>query len=344
MKKTLLLAALAVSMGAMAQESLTDITPKGYDWANQEVGTQMNVNHAEASWNTPFTFSWQLGGSEYWQDGCISANATADVTYVKEGTAVVDLGGKIGKVMCINGVNSKAQEVLGFTTAAAVGDKVQINIFTDPNNTPKSQWLKAELIVNVFGNTISNDDAEGAVVANYYMMSGDNDDLGSWCGNKMKTGDFIQYDEEGDPILDDNEDYIYDQNRWAKISMYFFSRADYAGYEKEGTTSVDIPSKLKLWIPGTLLPTSTIFIKSLKFYAVDGETDYLADEEDQNSVIHPAKPFIEYITPDDFSDTSNICSVSAETTDNATYNVAGQKVAANYKGIVIKNGKKFFNK
>lgn len=344
MKKTLLLAAMAVSMSAMAQESLTDITPKGYDWANQEVGTQLIVTHCDSKWNTDYTFAWQLGGSEYWQDGCISANATADFTYVKEASAVVDLGGQIGKVMCINGVNSNAQEALGFTTAASVGDKIQINIFTDPNNTPKSQWLKAELIVNVFGNTISNDDAEGAVVANYYMMSGDNDDHGSWYGNKIKTGDFIQYDEEGDPILDDNEDYMYDINRWAKITMYFFSRADYIGYEKEGTTSVDIPSKLKLWIPGTLLPNSTIFMKSLKFYAVDGETDYLADKDDQTSVLHSTKPLIEYITPEDFPETTSINSISVEKANNVMFNVAGQKVSADYKGIVIKDGKKFFNK
>lgn len=343
MKKFLLIAAVAFSVNAMAQESLTDITPKGYDWANQEVGTQLNVNHSSATWNTDYTFSWQLGGSEYWQDGCISANATADPTYVREGSAVVDLGGEIGKVMCINGANSNAQSALGFTTAASVNDKVQINIFTDPNNTPKSQWLKAELIINVFGNTISNDDNEGAVIANYYMMSGDNDDLGSWCGNKVKTGDFVQYDDEGDPILDDNEDYMYDPNRWAKITMYFFSRDDYAGYNNEFTTSVNIPCKLKLWIPGTLLPTSTIFIKSLKFYAVDGENRMYEDPEDHNTVLHPAKPFIEYITPADFEST-NINNIVTESNDNAIYNVAGQKVSENFKGIVIKNGKKFLNK
>ncbi|MBQ8988276.1 MAG: hypothetical protein IJ067_01120, partial [Prevotella sp.] len=32
------------------------------------------------------------------------------------------------------------------------------------------------------------------------------------------------------------------------------------------------------------------------------------------------------------------------TTDGAVYNLAGQKVGASYKGIVIKDGKKFFQK
>lgn len=44
--------------------------------------------------------------------------------------------------------------------------------------------------------------------------------------------------------------------------------------------------------------------------------------------------------------TTGISSVkTAETVaDGATYNLAGQKVSADYKGVVIKNGKKFINK
>lgn len=40
-----------------------------------------------------------------------------------------------------------------------------------------------------------------------------------------------------------------------------------------------------------------------------------------------------------------IATIEVETTgDNATYNIAGQRVDANYKGIVIRNGKKFVNR
>ncbi len=41
---------------------------------------------------------------------------------------------------------------------------------------------------------------------------------------------------------------------------------------------------------------------------------------------------------------TGISAVKAETEDGAIYNVAGQKVDASYKGIVIKNGKKYLNK
>ena len=43
-------------------------------------------------------------------------------------------------------------------------------------------------------------------------------------------------------------------------------------------------------------------------------------------------------------DPSGISSVKAENANATMYNLAGQKVDANYRGIVVKNGKKFMNK
>ena len=44
-------------------------------------------------------------------------------------------------------------------------------------------------------------------------------------------------------------------------------------------------------------------------------------------------------------DPSGVNTINAVKADNgAIYNVAGQKVNAGYKGLVIKNGKKFVNK
>ncbi len=44
------------------------------------------------------------------------------------------------------------------------------------------------------------------------------------------------------------------------------------------------------------------------------------------------------------SEETAISSVKANTKDGAVYNVAGQKVNADYRGIIIKNGKKYLNK
>ena len=46
-----------------------------------------------------------------------------------------------------------------------------------------------------------------------------------------------------------------------------------------------------------------------------------------------------------FGDATGIKAVSApELNNDATYNLIGQRVSKNYKGVVVKNGKKFLNK
>jgi len=334
MKKILLITAVAFGMNAMAQEVLTDITPKAYDWAHQEVGTRMNICHADALWNTDFTFSWQLGGSEYVEDGgCITANACSDPNDYAKGTAVVDLGGDIGKVMAINGAHSNAQEVLGFTTEASIDDKMQICIFTNPDNTPKDTWLRCKIVLNIFSNQISSSDG---IINNMYWMSGDNDNLGSWfTENLISSGNFIQYDEEGDPITDDEENYIYDQNRWMTFVVDAWNRSDYVGYEKEETTSIDIPMKWKIWMPQAGLVNSTIFIKEIKFYAIEGAND---KDTPPSCADHPHISFgpLE-------ADTTPTGIETLTTNDQpteGTFNLAGQRVENAQHGVFIVNGKK----
>ena len=240
MKNFLLLATIAISANLMAQETLTDITPAAYDWANQPVGTKMVIKHYDTSWNTPFTFSYTLGGSEYLENGgCISANATSDVQAIMDGTAVVDLGGDIGKVMCINGANSRAQEELGFTTDASINDKIQINIFTNPDNTPRKQWIRCKIVLNIFSNEIS---ATDGIIGNMYFMDADNNnkhaDLATYPENKINSAQFILYDDEGDPELDEDENYIYDPNRWLTFEVDFFIMDSFKGDNYEGRTSL----------------------------------------------------------------------------------------------------------
>jgi hypothetical protein len=337
MKKLLLLAALFATTGVLAQEeSLTDITPAAYDWVNQEVGTKMVIKHSVAEWNTPFTFSYTLGGSEYLENGgCISANATSDTQAIMDGTAVVDLGESIGKVMCINGANSRAQEVLGFTTDASINDKMQINIFTNPDNTPRKQWIRCKMVLNIFSNEISTTDA---VIANMYFMDADNNNktAGMTDVNAINSAQFAEYDEEGDPVLDDNEDYIYDKNRWLTFEVDFYMMEEFKGDTYEGKTSQCMPAKWKIWIPQAGLAKSTIFIKELKFYSIDGYTD---DKDEANWPAYGNKPHLTYGPCP--SSTDGIISVGkAKQANAAIYNLAGQRVDKAQRGIYITNGKK----
>ena len=338
MKKFLLLAALFATTGVMAQEeSLTDITPKAYDWANQEVGTKMVIKHCVSDWNTPYEFSYTLGGSEYLENGgCISANATSDTQALMDGTAVVDLGGSIGKVMCINGANSNAKDSLGFTTAASLNDKMQINIFTNPDNTPRKQWIRCKMVLNIFSNTISTTDA---IIANMYFMDADNNNktAGMTDVNAINSAQFAEYDEEGDPVLDDNEDYIYDKNRWLTFEVDFYLMDEFKGDTYEGRTSQDMPAKWKIWIPQAGLAKSTIFIKELKFYTIDGYTD---DKDETKWPAYANKPHLTY-GPCPTGSTDGITSIEkAKLTNGAIYNLSGQRVSKAQRGIYIINGRK----
>lgn len=338
MKKILLLTAIAFSTCAMAQELLTDITPKAYDWANQPIGTKMVVKHCDASWNTPFTFSYTLGGSEYLENGgCISANNTTDPTYIMDGTAVVDLGEGIGKVMCINGAESKAQEALGFTTDASVNNMIQINIFTNPDNTPRKQWIRCKMVLNIFSNTISTTDG---IISNMYFMDADNNnkhaDLVQFPENKISSAQFAEYDEEGDPVLDDYEDYIYDKKRWLTFQVDFYMMDTFKGDTYEGRTSKDMPAKWKIYMPQGGLKQASIFIKELKFYTIDGYTD---DKDEANWPAYARAPHLTYGPCPETVD--GIKTVNSENkSQQSIYNLAGQRVNKTQQGVYIVNGKK----
>lgn len=342
MKKILLLATIAFSANVMAQESLTDITPKAYDWAHQPVGTKMVISHAVGGWNTDFTFSYTLGGSEYLVDGgCISANTggqAADPTVYENATAVVDLGGNIGKVMCINGANSTAQEALGFTTEASINNFMQLNFFTNPDNTPRQQWIRGRIVLNIFSNAISMTDG---VIKQMYFMDADNNnkhaDVATYPQQTINSGQFILYDEEGDPELDEEENYIYDPNRWLTFEWDFYIMDEYKGDKYAGRTSVDMPSKWKMYMPQGGLAKSTIFIKELKFFTIDGYTD---DKDEANWPPYFRAPNLVYGPCPQTEDGVNGIASAAPQRDNRIYNLAGQRMSEMQRGVNIVGGKK----
>lgn len=336
MKKSLLFAALCFSASfGMAQESFTDITPAAYDWANQPVGTKMVIKHCDAEWNTPFTFSYTLGGSEFLENGgCITANATDDIQSLMNGTAVVDLGEGIGKVMCINGADSKAQEVIGFTTDAALNSFMQINLFTNPDNTPRQQWIRCRIVLNIFSNEISTTDG---IISNMYFMDADNNNKHAGLAeNKISSAMFAEYDEEGDPVLDDNEDYIYDKNRWMTFEIDFYIMDKFKGDDYDERTSKDMPAKWKMYMPGGI-KNATVFIKELKFLVLDGYTD---DKNEANWPAYANAPHITYGPCPGSASSIPTMENEQQTMNNAIYNLAGQRVGQIGRGVYVVNGKK----
>ena len=102
--------------------------------------------------------------------------------------------------------------------------------------------------------------------------------------------------------------------------------------------------------------TITVFKDGSKFYTDESKALQIYDnfklkyaiEEGQTltnltGVIIPYNSQIE-IAPISSDITAGISSVEAETKSKAAFNIAGQRVDSNYKGVVIKNGKKMMQK
>ena len=154
--------------------------------------------------------------------------------------------------------------------------------------------------------------------------------------NKINSAQFAEYDDEGDPVLDDYEDYIYDKNRWLTFQVDYYIMEEFKGDTYEGRTSKDMPAKWKIYIPQAGMKQSSIFIKELKFYTIDGYTD---DKDEANWPAYARAPHLTYGPCPETVD--GIKTVNSENkSQQSIYNLAGQRVNKTQQGVYIVNGKK----
>ena len=236
MKKTLLLASVALaSLGAFAQR---DITPARYQFASQPEG-QYAFDEFITGANPTANYA---NAVEKFADGYIVANNGQFgnenvVSRFKSGTNIVDLGGEVGKVLCIKGVASTYEygtpmnDVLppnwfnlSFYLAPeshAVDQPVRFRcVFRVLRNTPDL----TKTVVNLDAYTFRND----SYVANFSKGDDatefDKANADKWWG----SGDFIaRYDDDNSPKEDDNSNYYYEDDLWQVAEFdYAASNAD----------------------------------------------------------------------------------------------------------------------
>ena len=111
-----------------------------------------------------------------------------------------------------------------------------------------------------------------------------------------------------------------------------------------GRTSQDMPAKWKMYMPGGSLAKSTIFIKELKFYTIDGYTD---DKDEANWPAYARAPHLTYgpcpVVEETEDEEDGIKAVNGQwSMDNgqSIYNLAGQRLQKMQHGVNIVNGKK----
>lgn len=348
-------AALLASFGLVATSALalTDITPANYKFNNvNSISLHENVygtsNFATPVWTT-------INGGAYFDDGLIvlCGNAAkmgtngstpkkitdcAGGKAVLAGTAIVDLGGEVGKVMAISGANSKINQAIKAYNDQDMNIPVftenpgwfSYNFFANPENLPKDgsdsyRNIRCRLIYNIYQNSLE----KGTQLASMCVTT----DQGGTNGvaSDGPTSKMILVNEDGDPVdyegefIEDDDPLCWDPNMWEVIEINMFVKPDEAGV----TFS---PVRLKLDMKADALDKATVFIKSVEFFHVT-PSEAVNDGALQKSTITLAadpKP-------------NSIADINANTVDSAAeyFNIQGQRVSNPGAGFyIVKRGSK----
>ena len=283
MKHSLLTAAaIMMASVAFAQEG-TDFTPSQYKYGErtstgQELiqqfytGANPNAavvrNDALAGFNNGYFF---VAGGQF---------ANPAQPYAKDlqaGTSIVDLGGEVGKVLCINGVNSKFNDTYSMDYPQCTGGLNWFNFdwSTDPENTPaggtaEAPNIRVSITLNIFSNTPS---AANAVINKVYAQDAENNvqpnGSNGDTGVEVYTGDFVETYEDGEPVLDDDENMIYDPTKW----MVYEWDARCPEAVADATFNQYAPLRIKMEMNAGNLAGATMFIKEVKLTQLENNTD-----------------------------------------------------------------------
>ena len=267
MKKHLLSVAVLMFVGSMFAQEDVDLTPSYYKFANQPVGQYKlaafyggaNANNHNGASVAPATIY-----EEHYNEGAVTIHGAAVGGFfeqLQEGTSIVDLGGEVGKVFCLNGMNSNYNTDFGmdYTQCTSTLNWFNFNWWMDAQNTPtdgtaEAPNIRVRLVLNVYANKL---DESANIINSAYMMSSQNNVLpagsNSAEGVAITSGSFAEYDEDGEPVENEEGDYVYDPTKWMV-------------YEWDAHASEDaIPMRLKMEINQGNLANATIFIKEISF-------------------------------------------------------------------------------
>lgn len=289
MKKILPLLLLFITLGASAQDGLTDITPKGYDWNKLTSYKFVGNTDTSTPWNAPVAWFASTGKTLY-NEGVIMGNGgqvSKNIEMLNKSTTILDLGGTTGKVLCIarkgSGLAEALKPYVGDVTVNEVSNDLgyyHLYIYTDPKNTPTnlntSQMdMRVRIVLNVFRKSLTDNDG----VVKVYAMDDQNNvhptDDNLTKNILVSSAEFAKtYNEdegtketEGDieGMADDNGNYTWNPERW----MVYEFDVRCPDPDNDGTQYA--PLHLKLEAPG--VPNSAILIKEIKVFKKDAGTN-----------------------------------------------------------------------
>ena len=338
MKKFLLFAAALFAVSPIfAQEDMEDITPSGYDYATMPVGP-VNIPVGYDSANPPTPYDNVI--DSYYDNGLfivVGGQMVTGNTYIdrlRPGVSIVDLGGEVGHVLCCSGFKSNVNDIykdlydveLNSPQCTDVLNWFNFSWFTDKDNTPTdgaktNPNIRCRIVMHVCSNAI--DDADNVINKVYTMTkqgnviscTENNQDEFNAERSSVNSAEFAEYDDEGDPILDDDGNYIYDPTRWLVYEFDFYC----PGIDKDGNYAH--PVRLKMEMHNGNLDHSTIFFKEVKFFKLKDNTDPITLTRKHSYIT---------LTP---GKSSAISQLSNNRGDMKVYNMAGQYVGRSIEGL-----------
>ena len=278
------LAMLMTAGGAFAQD--VDVTPSKYKYADREVGQELIEKYfSKANIDAPVfdkvsdiynNGAFIVAGKDYAEAGQPQAKNLQD------GVSIVDLGGEVGKVLCINGADSKFNEKynVNYPKCGKPLTFFNFNWFMDPKNTPTisgkevsdaTRNIRVRVVLNVYSNKPGEADN---IINAAYMVSNQGNVMPAESNKAtavaVTTGEFIErYVDDDSPVLDDNENYIYDPTKWMvyEWDTYCPTPVD----EQTG-----VPLRLKMEMNQGNLAGCTVFIKEVSFTKLGADAKRIA--------------------------------------------------------------------
>jgi hypothetical protein len=314
MKKFLLLASAALMATSAFAES-EDITPANYMY-NTAKGISLYPNPVlGANFNNvgvPIWKSDKFNGDTYYDNGLIVIGGGAYTTTsngyfdnCKAGISLVDLGGEVGQVLCVNGRNSDFNDyftkLLGREiNAPKQGESINwynLNWFTDPKNTPTTEvddnknpvsngtYIRVRMTFSIYSKGEPSTDAG----LKMYMVGDQN--------NQMPVGDsggayttvapakFAAWDDDTkDYAYNDDEEIEYDPTRWQVLEWDSWCLPT----DKDGIEYG--PIRLKCEVTDAVMANATLLVKSLEFIKNDVATTTDPILKDRKWTVTTLKP------------------------------------------------------
>ena len=257
MKKTLLFsAAMLLGASAYAQTADLDMTPTRFQFANQEVG-QVLINYYNSGVNpaasTP-TEATTMADNGF--VGCYVAPAdgvtngtepTTDMTRsLQANINIVDLGGQVGKVLCLKGPESTSK----YGPAAANAGILRFgeySFYTKVTGAERQAKVRTRLVYSIVSNAESYDDVFEPPFSTFT-----NNDSGNQKGYFDPSNYYAE--EDGGVAYDDEGNPIYDATKW-QVFEFDASVGEVAGF----------PGRLRFHWVVEAYKTSCVLIKEMKF-------------------------------------------------------------------------------